>query len=70
MSPTGKGQVEFDDSLGNPSGTARRKGVAEFGNDESPETTRACFDYPSRSEQDFGSGGKTRIDDQKSLATC
>lgn len=48
MSLTGKGHVEFDDDPDNPAGTAPRKGVVDFGDDESPPTHGTNNDHDSR----------------------
>lgn len=56
MSPTGSGQVGLDGCPDNPAGTAPRKGVMEFDDDESSEDQ--ISDVRRRSGQDPVREGK------------
>lgn len=64
MSLTGKGHTEFDDGLHDAAGSTPRKGVVDFGDDESPEIPRTRNVDHRRIEQDSSSGGKARFADQ------
>lgn len=58
MSATGMGQVEFDDGLDDSAGSRPRKGVIDFGNDDSPEVRMTTNDNRHQSKLDARSAGK------------